>query len=94
LIEKRRFTPQKFKRINAVKQSGGFCMDNKYGLGSSRVAHEHHDASHPHQGTACKYCGHTELTLCTTMHDHRCNHCGEWQNDVMAGYSTGRFSDY
>ena len=72
-------------------------MDNKYGLGSSRVAHEHHDAvnKHSHAPTAsCKHCGHSALTLCNTMHDHRCNQCGAWQNDVAASYSVGRFSNY
>ncbi len=72
-------------------------MDNKYGLGSSRVAHEHHDAVHKqtHAPTAsCKHCGHTGLSLCHTMHDHRCNQCGEWQNDIAAGYSLGRFTNY
>jgi hypothetical protein len=33
------------------------------------------------------------LTLCKTMQDHRCDHCGEWQNDAY-GYSTGRSADY
>jgi len=28
------------------------------------------------------------------MHDHRCDDCGEWQQDVPQGYSTGRSSDY
>lgn len=72
-------------------------MDNKYGLGSSKVATEHHethhkthDAKHPH----CKFCGHHHLVLSPTMQDHHCGQCGEWQNDIPQGYSTGRSSEF
>lgn len=69
-------------------------MDNKYGLGSTRVATEHHDTHHKVGALACKYCGSLDLSLSQTMQDHLCNECGEWQNDVPQGYSTGRSSDY
>lgn len=73
-------------------------MDNKYGLGSTKVAKVHHDAHHKDapalHPTNCKFCGSSELTLSPTMQDHLCNACGEWQNDVPQGYSTGRSSDY
>jgi hypothetical protein len=71
--------------------------DNKYGLGSSKVATEKHEANdhtpaiHP---TNCKFCNSSNLTLSPTMHDHMCNDCGEWQSDVPQGYSTGRAADY
>ena len=72
-------------------------MDNKYGLGSTKVATEHHEshekkvASH---ATHCKFCLKTNLVFSPTMHDHRCADCDEWQNDIPQGYSTGRSSDY
>ncbi|MFM9835080.1 MAG: hypothetical protein ACKVOA_03145 [Methylophilaceae bacterium] len=72
-------------------------MDNKYGLGSTKVATEHHETQHKSAETLavqCKFCGSSDLTLSPTMHDHLCNACGEWQNDVPQGYSTGRSSDY
>jgi len=73
-------------------------MDNKYGLGSTKVAKVHHKAHHKDapalHPTSCKFCGSNELALSPTMHDHLCNACGEWQNDVPQGYSTGRSSDY
>lgn len=72
-------------------------MDNKYGLGSTKVATEHHETHHktpPLHATRCKFCGAQHLELSPTMHDHRCVDCGEWQNDIPAGYSTGRNSDY
>jgi hypothetical protein len=72
-------------------------MDNKYGLGSTKVATEHHETHRktPDSHTVkCKFCGSSDLILSPTMHDHRCNACGEWQNDVPQGYSTGRSSDY
>lgn len=74
-------------------------MDNKYGLGSSKVAHQHHHTHHQktasvHQPLICKFCQHTELILSPSMHDHRCLNCGQWQNDVPVGYSTGRITDY
>ena len=71
--------------------------DNKYGLGSTKVATEHHETHHktePLHPTHCKNCKGTNLILSQTMHDHRCNDCGEWQNDVPQGYSTGRAADY
>lgn len=72
-------------------------MDNKYGLGSVKVATEHHEQHHKpshYQKHICKYCQHESLVLSQTMHDHRCTACGNWQHDVPAGYSTGRSSDY
>ncbi len=72
-------------------------MDNKYGLGSSKVATEHHETHHktaPIHPVRCKFCNGGNLTISPTMHDHRCNDCGEWQNDVPQGYSTGRAADY
>lgn len=72
-------------------------MDNKYGLGSSKVAHVRHDAKHPTSGTAehtCRHCGNSPLVLCTTMDDHFCPACGQYQSDLPAGYSTGRSADY
>ncbi len=72
-------------------------MDNKYGLGSAKVATVHHDAHHKEtvlHATECKFCGSNQLAISTTMQDHLCNACGEWQNDVPQGYSTGRSSDY
>ena len=74
-----------------------FAMDNKYGLGSSKVATQHHHLHHkvaaenvPH----CKVCNSIHLVLSPSMHDHCCADCGAWQHDVPAGYSTGRSSDY
>lgn len=72
-------------------------MENKYGLGSARVAHEHHDAklkAESNPELICRFCGGSHLTLCLTMHDHRCESCGKWQNDLPMGYSTGRSADY
>jgi len=72
-------------------------MDNKYGLGSAKVAQVHHDAHHKEttlHAEECKFCGSKDLTLSPTMHDHLCSACGEWQNDVPQDYSTGRSSDY
>lgn len=73
-------------------------MDNKYGLGSSKVANQHHEAHHHkapvHHPLTCKFCQHTNLVLSLTMQDHRCTSCGQWQNDVPVGYSTGRMTDY
>lgn len=71
-------------------------MDNKYGLGSTRVAHAHHDAQKAaqHAAPTCRYCGSVQLTLCPTMNDHFCKDCGEYQGDVPPGYSTGRYADY
>lgn len=72
-------------------------MDNKYGLGSAKVAQVKHDKNHEDvvvHPTECKSCGSNELSLSPTMQDHLCSACGEWQNDVPQGYSTGRTSDY
>ncbi len=72
-------------------------MNNKYGLGSSKVATEHHHTHHktaPLHAVACRHCNSSDLMFSPSMHDHRCNDCGEWQNDVPHGYSTGRASDY
>lgn len=70
-------------------------MDNKYGLGSTKVATEHHATHHktPH-ATHCKFCGSANLVLSPTLHDHRCVDCDEWQTDIPQGYSTGRSSDF
>jgi ribosomal protein S27E len=73
-------------------------MDNKYGLGSAKVAQVHHDTHHKDavalHPVECKHCRHRHLTLSQTMQDHICLSCGKWQNDVPQGYSTGRSSDY
>jgi hypothetical protein len=71
-------------------------MDNKYGLGSTRVAHAHHDAVKAtlHAAPTCRFCGSGQLTPCPTLNDHFCKDCGEYQGDVPAGYSTGRNADY
>jgi hypothetical protein len=72
-------------------------MDNKYGLGSTKVATEHHETHHKMptlHATHCKFCSSRNLVLSPTMHDHRCADCDEWQSDVPQGYSSGRSSDY
>ncbi|MGB4812580.1 MAG: hypothetical protein WBP13_08900 [Methylophilaceae bacterium] len=72
-------------------------MDNKYGLGSTKVATEHHETHHKTallHDAHCKFCGSNNLALSPTMHDHHCNDCGKWQLDVPLGYSTGRINDY
>ncbi|OYY50698.1 MAG: hypothetical protein B7X95_09330 [Methylophilaceae bacterium 17-44-8] len=72
-------------------------MDNKYGLGSTKVATEHQaiqEKSDTADQVVCKFCKSTRLVLSPTMHDHRCDACGEWQQDVPQGYSSGRSSDY
>ena len=72
-------------------------MDNKYGLGSAKVATEHHETHHKvadKPALVCKFCNSDQLVLSQTMHDHRCAHCGEWQNDVSMSYATGRSADY
>lgn len=72
-------------------------MDNKYGLGSTKVAAEHHELHHKVATThasKCKFCAGAHLALSPTMHDHRCEDCGEWQNDIPQGYSTGRSSEF
>ncbi len=67
-------------------------MDNKYGLGSTKVSSEIHDRHH--KGVTCVKCKSTRLQFCPTMQDHQCLECGEWQNDTPLNYSTGRSSDY
>ncbi len=72
-------------------------MDNKYELGSTKVATEHHETHHKTpvlHATNCKFCGGANLVPSPSMHDHRCADCGEWQADIPQGYSTGRSSDY
>jgi hypothetical protein len=71
-------------------------MENKYGLGSAKVAHEHHEAKlkTSTKTIGCRVCGHDHLIFCPTMNDHRCDGCGEWQADVPQGYSTGHSADY
>ena len=71
-------------------------MDNKYALGSTKVAREHHEAAHKSAmpSRICKFCGSVSLVLSQTMHDHKCSDCGEWQQDVEKSYATGRSSEY
>lgn len=72
-------------------------MDNKYGLGSTKVAHAHHEAKEKtlaKPAMICRFCGNDHLTLCPTMNDHFCKECGQYQCDIPAGYSTGRNADY
>jgi len=72
-------------------------MDNKYGLGSTKVATEHHETHHKSpvlHARHCKFCASADLVVSPTLHDHRCAQCGELQGDVPQGYSTGRSSDY
>jgi len=59
-------------------------MDNKYGLGSSKVAVE---IQKKDQGLECKSCKASNLHFCPTMEDHKCESCGEWQNDIPLNYS-------
>ncbi|MDA1338900.1 MAG: hypothetical protein O2833_01810 [Proteobacteria bacterium] len=66
-------------------------MDNKYGLGSTKVAVDLHKKNGE---TKCKSCNSQNLHFCPTMQDHQCEDCGEWQNDVPLNYSTGRSADY
>lgn len=75
----------------------GSTMDNKYGLGSAKVATEHHMShhkAHAAHAATCKFCGSEHLVLSPSMHDHSCADCGKWQNDIPQGYSSGRSSDY
>tara|TARA_B100000902_G_scaffold386128_1_gene428366 strand:- start:642 stop:842 length:201 start_codon:yes stop_codon:yes gene_type:complete len=66
-------------------------MDNKYGLGSSKVAVKLHKKK---ENMKCRTCKSTQLHFCPTMQDHQCAKCGEWQNDIPNNYSTGRSADY
>ncbi len=70
-------------------------MDNKYALGSTKVATEHHEVAHKNKPSlVCKFCNSAQLVLCPTMHDHKCSRCGEWQQDIENSYATGRSSNY
>ncbi len=70
-------------------------MDNKYALGSTKVATEHHEVAHKNKPSlVCKFCNSAQLVLCPTMHDHKCSHCAEWQQDIENSYATGRSSNY
>lgn len=72
-------------------------MDNKYGLGSAKVAHAHHEATHKSSSVSskgCIHCGHDRLTLCPTLNDHFCEECGQYQDDVPVGYATGHSANY
>lgn len=72
-------------------------MDNKYGLGSAKVAYAHHEATHKPASVpakACSHCGSDRLILCPTLDDHYCEACGQYQNDIPAGYATGHSADY
>ncbi len=71
-------------------------MDNKYGLGGIKVAIGHHETHHKTMAHVlqCRFCGSSHLILSPTLHDHSCADCGQWQNDIPSGYSTGRSSDY
>lgn len=76
-------------------------MDNKYGLGSKRLATEHHQhhqrpetQSASHHALRCRFCQSTQLRLCPTMQDHQCDACGEWQLDTPVNYAVGRSSEY
>ncbi|MCX7628572.1 MAG: hypothetical protein N2Z69_09235 [Methylophilaceae bacterium] len=73
-------------------------MDNKYGLGSAKVATAYHEArvkaSSGMTMLVCRYCSSTNLLFCATMNDHYCKDCGEYQSDLPAGYATGHPADY
>ncbi len=72
-------------------------MDNKYGLGSAKVATAHHETHHKPSSTqsmACRFCNSSNLIFCPTLEDHYCKECGEYQSDLPAGYSTGHSADY
>jgi hypothetical protein len=74
-----------------MTESFEVVMDNKYGLGSSKVAVGLHKKD---EGKKCRACKSNKLHFCPTMQDHQCEECGEWQNDVPLNYSTGRSTDY
>lgn len=72
-------------------------MDNKYGLGSARVATAHQETRQKSSAGAvmlCQYCSSDQLILCPTMDDHYCKSCGQYQSDVPLDYATGRSSLY
>ncbi len=72
-------------------------MDNKYGLGSSKVATAHHELHHKPKAissSVCRYCNSENLIPCPTLNDHYCKECGEYQGDMPVGYSSGHSADY
>jgi hypothetical protein len=72
-------------------------MENKYGLGSTKVACAHHEVKHKPaaiSGVACRFCQSVQLLLCPTLNDHYCKECGQYQSDIPLGYSTGHSADY
>ncbi len=72
-------------------------MDNKYGLGSAKVAtahHQHHHKTASSTSASCRFCNASTLILCPTLNDHYCKECGEYQNDLPADYSSGHSADY
>ena len=71
-------------------------MDNKYALGSTKVAHEHHDAKLKETTSplVCRFCGSANLIFQLTIEDHHCQDCGQNQEDLPQGYPTGRSADY
>lgn len=73
-------------------------MDNKYGLGSAKVATAHHHEvkrkSSAGSVLLCQYCSSDQLVLCPSVNDHYCISCGQYQNDVPLDYATGRSVDY
>jgi hypothetical protein len=73
------------------------AMDNKYGLGSAKVATAHHEEKLKSAGGSvimCLFCSSDRIILCPTMNDHYCKECGQYQSDLPVGYSTGRSADY
>ncbi len=71
-------------------------MDNKYGLGSAKVATAHHNLVHAANGVlmVCRHCSGSNLTLNLSLNDHYCEDCGQYQEDIPLDYSTGHSSDY
>lgn len=74
----------------------GGIMDNKYALGGTKVAHEHHDAKlkSTHPPPHCRFCMSVQLIYNATLDDHLCDECGQYQEDMPKGYSSGRSSNY
>ena len=70
-------------------------MDNKYGLGSAKVATAHHESHHKTESSlTCRFCLSVQLMLCPTLNDHYCKECGQYQSDAPIDYSTGHSADY
>ena len=71
-------------------------MDNKYGLGSAKVATAHHEQHKPTSlsDIVCRFCNSAQLILCPSLNDHYCKECGQYQSDIPTGYSTGHSADY